>query len=216
LAVFDEETLAAVCAAPLFSISPSVIAVLKLTIVTTAAEFSQEELGALMDRLQIPSPISATFTASDVVKRWNQAPFTILIEFLEHDASLPEPWAKNRTTDTFQFLAQRCTRQNVSRSLQHRFATWFRTIIDDPSLYSHSDMVWAIIDWLYNSTSCEPFDDMEARRTIGEALEMYAAGLSSTAEAMRGRVKVLVITLNSAPGINMDGPGVSVPAITQQ
>jgi hypothetical protein len=138
LAVFDEETLAAVCAAPLFSISPSVIAVLKLTIVTTAADFSQEELGALMDRLQIPSPISATFTASDVVERWNQAPFIILIEFLEHDASLPEPWAKNRTIDNFQFLAQRCTRQNVSRSLQHRFATWFRTIIDDPSLYSHA------------------------------------------------------------------------------
>jgi hypothetical protein len=39
-------------------------------------------------------------------------------------------------------------------------------------------MVIAVIDWLYDSFSSEQFDDMDARRRIGEALTKFSATLS--------------------------------------
>jgi hypothetical protein len=149
LATFDEETLGAVSVAPLFPISPCAIAMLKSHIVTDGAELPPDELGSLMDRLQI---LDSTF---DHEERRKQAHFTILIGLLEHTATMImlEPAVRNRgtATETFQFLARRCTQKSAPQSLQHRFAAWFCNILDGTSWYSDNAIIRAVIDWLYNS-----------------------------------------------------------------
>ncbi|KAJ6554818.1 hypothetical protein B0H19DRAFT_1263114 [Mycena capillaripes] len=203
LAVFGEETLSAVHAAPQFSITPSVVAVLKSNLVMGASELPQAELRLLMDRLQIANLTFETDAPADSMERWNHAPFTILIEFLEHDLSVPDPGSKHRATDTFQLLAKRCARRAAPPSLQLRFAAWFQHIIDHPDLYSECTMVVTVIDWLYKSTLCEPFDDLGVRRMIRAALVKYVATLPLAPDALRSRVTNLILTLDSAPG--MDG-----------
>ncbi|KAJ7304755.1 hypothetical protein DFH08DRAFT_1055375 [Mycena albidolilacea] len=197
LATFDEKTLGAVSVAPPFPISPCAIAMLKSQIVTDAAELPPDKLSNLMNRLQI---LDSTF---DHEERRKQAHFTILIGFLEHHSTVTtlEPVVKNRRTaiETFQFLARRCTQKSAPQSLQLRFAAWIRNL-DDPSWYSDNDMIRAVIDWLYNSTSCEPFDDMDARRMISDALTSYRAALPPDQGSLHGRARALAFTLNSRLG----------------
>jgi hypothetical protein len=197
LATFDEETLGAVSVAPRFPISPCAIAMLKSQIVTDAAELPPDKLSSLMNRLQI---LDSTF---DHEERRKQAHFTILIEFLEHHSTMAmlEPIVRNRSTaiETFEFLARRCTQKSAPQSLQLRFAAWIHNL-EDPSWYSGNDMIRAAIDWLYKSTSCELFDDMDARRTIGDALTSYRAALPSGEGSLRGRARALACTLNSPLG----------------
>ncbi|KAJ7859367.1 hypothetical protein B0H14DRAFT_2577278 [Mycena olivaceomarginata] len=209
LATFDEETLGAVSVAPLFPISPCAIAMLKSHIVMDAAELPPDELGSLMNRLQI---LDSTF---DHEERRKQAHFTILIGLLEHTATMImlEPAVRNRgtATETFQFLARRCTQKSAPQSLQHRFAAWFRNILDGTSWYSDNAIIRAVIDWLYNSTSCEPFDDVGVRKIISDALESYRATLPPEEEVLRSRARNVVFTLNSQLG----NPGISaVPQIS--
>ncbi|KAJ7707195.1 hypothetical protein B0H14DRAFT_3643690 [Mycena olivaceomarginata] len=205
LATFDEKTLGAVSVAPPFPISSCAVAMLRSQIVTDGAELPPDGLGGLMDRLQI---LDSTF---DHEERRKQAHFTILIGFLEHHSTMAmlEPVLKNRGTEieTFQFLARRCTQKSAPQSLQLRFAAWIRNL-DDPSWYSDNNMIRAVIDWLYNSTSCEPFDDMDARRTISDALTSYRAALPPDEGSLRGRARTLAFTLNSRPG-NLDISAVS-------
>ncbi|KAJ7605172.1 hypothetical protein FB45DRAFT_953934 [Roridomyces roridus] len=158
LASFNEDTLNAVRAAPVFPISPSVIAVLKSNIVAGVDRPRGEELAATLDRLQIPAPVPAQASSLTPLERWNHAPFSILLDFLEHDASLTDPRNKHRASDTFTFLVQRCRRYGMAISLQMRFAAWFMKIIQDAELYAQSPMVEIVIEWLYESKSCEPFE----------------------------------------------------------
>ncbi|KAJ7328442.1 hypothetical protein DFH08DRAFT_1023937 [Mycena albidolilacea] len=199
LAVFEEGVLSIVYAAPQFSITPSVIAVLKSNLVMDTSKAPPEQLHLLMDRLQISNPTSEMDIRVDATERWKQATFAILIKFLEHDLALPDPTAKRRATDTFRLLARRCARRAVPSSLQLRFATWFQHVIDHPALYSQCDMIVTVIDWLYNSTLCEPFDDLDARRMIRTALTTYAATLPLQSDALRSRAATLLLTLDLAP-----------------
>ncbi|KAJ7932894.1 hypothetical protein B0H13DRAFT_2512744 [Mycena leptocephala] len=108
------------------------------------------------------------------------ANFLILVDFLEHlySSATSDGWKSIRAIDTFRFLLGHCPREPVPRLLQHRFATWFFNTIDGPFIDSHRRMVIAVIDWLYDSFSSEQFDDMDARRRIGEALTKFSTTLS--------------------------------------
>ncbi|KAJ7224687.1 hypothetical protein GGX14DRAFT_540123 [Mycena pura] len=197
LAVFEEELLKIVYTAPQLSITPSVIAVLKSNLVTDASKTPPEQLHRLMDRLQISSPTSAMDTRANAIELWKQVPFAILIEFLEHDLAVPDPTAKHRASDTFRFLARRCAQRAALSFLQLRFATWFQHVIDHPALYSECDMIVAVIDWLYNSMLCEPFDDLDARRMIRAALTTYVATLPLQLDALRSRPYYLNLTIGN-------------------
>ncbi|KAJ7823688.1 hypothetical protein B0H14DRAFT_3469864 [Mycena olivaceomarginata] len=186
---------------PQLSITPSIIAVLKSNLVVDASKTLPDQRHRLMNRLQISNATSEMNIRADATERWKQAPFAILIEFLEHDLALPDPTAKHRASDTFRFLTKRCARRAAPSSFQLRFANWFQHVIDHPDLYSQCDMVVNVIDWLYNSMLCEPFDDLDARRMIRATLTSYAATLPLQLDALRSRVTTLMLTLDSASGM---------------
>ncbi|KAJ7467616.1 hypothetical protein FB451DRAFT_1401606 [Mycena latifolia] len=83
LAVFNEETLTAVRAAPKLWLSGCAIAALKSKILAAATDLPPVELNHLMKRLQIPVNASGTFPSGDPTDPMKIGTWMIFIEFLE-------------------------------------------------------------------------------------------------------------------------------------
>ncbi|KAJ6542303.1 hypothetical protein DFH09DRAFT_45367 [Mycena vulgaris] len=175
LAAFDEKTIAAINAAPRFPISACVIAVVKWHILMASADLPPEQLDSLMDRLDIPPPSPGDTPE----KRWQEGNFALLVEFLEHypflSASVRPDWHKARVTQVFDCLTRFRPRALIPPPLQRRFADWFLSMMDPPTVTSYASMIQKIIVW--NDLSSESFDDPTARSTICRALTIYSATL---------------------------------------
>lgn len=192
LATFDEETLNAVSAAPHFPISPCVVAVLKSNILGAATELPPDQFHALMDRLQI-------LPSADHTERLNGCTFMILIEFLEQLG--PSAIAKFGPLDTLNFLVKRCPREPAPKSFQQRFAARLWDGANRVSM--DSGLVDALIEWLFDASS-ESFNDVGARRAIGEAFENYSTNLSDDQIWQRQQINIVTARLRSPPDIVID------------
>ncbi|KAJ7132464.1 hypothetical protein C8R44DRAFT_871418 [Mycena epipterygia] len=172
LAYFDEETLAAVSAAPRFVCSSSAVALLKTRILTSAADLPPDHLDALLSRLQLLDSCSDDLGSVKMTERWKEALFIVLVEFLEQSTPATDDWNKRVQADTFGVLVDCLPCEQLSESLQRRFSTWFLKAINSPSLASHMHLIDAITSW-QNRLFLDSLDDHLARQTLHGALTTY-------------------------------------------
>ncbi|KAF7343206.1 hypothetical protein MVEN_01751800 [Mycena venus] len=189
LAAFDEQTLITVHAFSGFPISPCVIAVLKVRILGAAAELLPDQAHSLMDRLQISPSI-------DLAKRSKEAPFMVLIEWLEHVTGTS---SSHTLVDTFSFLSRCCPQEYYPLSFQQRFTTWFFDTCNDPSMGSEPlKLVEEIETWLFR-VPAEHFNDIEVRRALAVALVTHLGILAQDESNgdRRHRIDVIVARLST-------------------
>jgi hypothetical protein len=196
-AAFTEQTLTIVHGFPQFPHSTSVIAVLKLHILSAATELSPDQAHTLMDRLQISPSI-------DLVERLKGAPFMVLVDWLENLSS-----SSSILASTFYFLSCHCPEECYPISFQQRFTTWFVDICNDPSISSKShvvNLVKTIEDWLHYRNGVEQFDDIEACRKLKEALlkclEILILAPDESTKVRITRINIIIARLRSSA--NMD------------
>ncbi|KAJ7132461.1 hypothetical protein C8R44DRAFT_731131 [Mycena epipterygia] len=179
LAYFDEETLAAVSAAPRFICSSSVVAILKTRILGAATELPPDKLGALLGRLHLSNSCSNDPERVDTAELRKEALSVVLVEFLEQSTpvSTSDNWNKRWEPQTFGFLVNSLPCERLSQSLQRRFATWFLKTVNGSYSASHVHLIGAIFSWR-NRVFLESLDDRLARQTLHAALTTYmsAAG----------------------------------------
>ncbi|KAJ7432157.1 hypothetical protein FB451DRAFT_1420774 [Mycena latifolia] len=197
-ATFDENTLAAVCAASRSWISPGVIAVLKGRILNAASRLPPDQLEELLERLQISDHASGTSNSGGTMELWKQRIFTILIDFLEyleqHEVEVEE--TRNVYALTFYFLEKQCPPERAPLDFQRRFSRWVLNIANGP-LKDHMLIPVVNFLWYANSVISRQIDDVAARQTIIEALEKYARRLPNDSED-RLLLNKTIITLRTA------------------
>ncbi|KAJ7132469.1 hypothetical protein C8R44DRAFT_871421 [Mycena epipterygia] len=175
LADLNEETLAAVSAAPRFVCSSSVVAILKTRILTAAANLPPDQLVALLDRLHLPNSCSEDLKLVKATERWKDALFMVLLEFLEQSNPLSmDNFNKRWESETFASLVDYLPCEKLSQPLKRRFATWFFKTVNGASSASHMHLIDAIIFWK-NMVFVQSLNDQLTRQTIHAALTIYAS-----------------------------------------
>ncbi|KAJ7284472.1 hypothetical protein C8J57DRAFT_1708940 [Mycena rebaudengoi] len=197
IAAFDEQTLAIARTFPEFAISPCVIAVLALHIlgVGAASELSPDQARPLVDRLQISLPI-------DLAEPLKGAPFAVLIDWLKNFST-----SCSRQANTFIFLSNCIPEERYPISFQQRFTTWLVDTYNDPSISSKSyvlELVGAIERWLCYQNIDKHFDDIEARQTLGAALEKRLGILTQDGNTKQRRyeLNIVIARLKSSVGVD--------------
>jgi hypothetical protein len=201
LVSFSEETLTIVSTPPHrdFSIAVYLVPVLKLHILTAAAESPSNELESLMDRLGVPNIPSAT-----IIERWEEGHFAILFQFLIKYSTLPIPehLSSKQMKGTFNFLVGQRPWRYISLSSQTRFATWFINLLESHTMAAHTDIIRIILSWENPlPLDAETFSDPSTRLTLRTALVTYKAtinGGDSDSSTFRSVIETRLIGLNSA------------------
>jgi hypothetical protein len=195
-AAFTEQTFTIVHGFLQFPQTTSVIAVLKLHILSAATELSPDQAHTLMDRLQISPSIN-------LAERLKGAPFMVLVNWLENLSSSSQTLAI-----TFNFLSFHFPKECYPVSFQQHFTTWFVDTCNDPTIRSKSyvmRLVKAIEDWLHNG-GIEYFDDIEACRKLEEALlkrlEILILAPDESTEARIANINIVIARLRSSANVD--------------
>ncbi|KAJ7367217.1 hypothetical protein DFH08DRAFT_1072546 [Mycena albidolilacea] len=196
-AAFTEQTLTVVHGFLQLPHTASVIAVLKLDILSAATELSPDQAHALMDRLQISPSI-------DLAERLKGAPFMVLVDWLENLSS-----SSHTLAATFNFLSCRCPKECYPISFQQHFTTWFVDTCNDPSISLKSyvvKLVEAIEDWLNDKNCVEHFDDIEVCRKLKEVLLKRLGVLilapNESTEVRISVINVIIARLRSSANVD--------------
>jgi hypothetical protein len=197
-AAFTEQTLTIAHSFLQFPHTTSVIAVLKLHILSAATELLPDQAHSLMDRLQISPSIN-------LMKRLKGAPLMVLADWLENLSS-----SSTTLAATFNFLSCHCPEGCYPVSFQQHFTTWFVDTCNNPSISSKKNtvkLVKAIVDWLSYEDGIEHFDDIEACQKLKEALlkHLEILILAPDSESTRfrtTRINVIITRLRSSANVD--------------
>ncbi|KAF7362789.1 hypothetical protein MVEN_00628600 [Mycena venus] len=162
IAIFGEEALNAVSTGRQYFLSACTVAVLKSHIYFSTTGPEQFK--------QCPST---------TVLRCDGGLFGIMVEFMECRGAFPVPdnFAGVEAATFGLLMADSRPREDVSHSLQARFADSFWSIVSNESRDSHMDLIKEIIKWMISwpagSPATQIFDNPNARETIRKTLTIF-------------------------------------------
>ncbi|KAJ6537791.1 hypothetical protein B0H19DRAFT_1003529 [Mycena capillaripes] len=200
-AVFDEEMLTTISAAPHFPISRCAAAVIKAHILMASGDLPPNEFDALVDRLHIPRfGSSEEETSLGGADRLTAALFVVLVEFVkEHSSGISlDEWNIKRVADTVDVLVRCYPSECVPPPvLQRSLTTCVRQMmIDDPAFPLYTAIIRVLLFWGHDSPSAR-LNDTSACAALSEALNIYARTLSIEESGRMGTLNRFRALLNS-------------------